>query len=253
MRPRANPNPKLEPSPRPNPRPRPNPDAKVGLAPPASAEERRGFRSRGLGGVSIPACIAHSWVPCATPAEKPRLAAAVLDALAPPRALLFLQDDAPLHATIAELRAAGVDAVALHEAMGLADGRVARRGELSALQPLQPLSGPPTQPDARPADGAGTEAAGGGACRTRLLVSTTGSARGLDLPVDCVLLYSLPDGADEYTHLAGRTGRQGRAGSVVSLLAPDEQSRLGGITRQTGISIKQNAAVAVALAAAPEG
>jgi len=82
-----------------------------------------------------------------------------------------------------------------------------------------------------------------------VLVSTENSARGLDLAgVDCVLLYTLPSAADQYLHLAGRTGRQGRSGEVVSLLSPHETGPLGTITRQLGVSIKQNANVALALA-----
>ena len=83
----------------------------------------------------------------------------------------------------------------------------------------------------------------------RVLVSTESSARGLDLAaVDCVMLYALPQAADQYLHLAGRTGRQGRDGAVVSLLAPHETGPLGTITRQLGISVKQNPQIALALA-----
>ena len=60
-----------------------------------------------------------------------------------------------------------------------------------------------------------------------------------------MLLYSLPDAADSYLHLAGRTGRQGRHGHVVSLLAPHEAGGLGRITRQLGLSIKPHASIAL--------
>jgi len=87
----------------------------------------------------------------------------------------------------------------------------------------------------------------------RVLVSTMSSARGLDLcEVDCVLLYDLPSAADQYLHLAGRTGRQGRAGQVISLLAPHQEGMLGTITRQLGVSIKQNSELALALDAVRE-
>ena len=62
-----------------------------------------------------------------------------------------------------------------------------------------------------------------------------------------MLLYSLPRAADQYLHAAGRTGRQGRVGAVVSLLTPDQANELGRITRQLGISIKQNAEIALAM------
>ena len=82
-------------------------------------------------------------------------------------------------------------------------------------------------------------------------MSTESSARGLDLlGVDCVLLYTLPAAADQYLHLAGRTGRQGRTGSVISLLSPHETGPLGTIARQLGISVKQNADIALVLSEA---
>ena len=75
--------------------------------------------------------------------------------------------------------------------------------------------------------------------------------RGLDIGhVDCVVLDELPHVADEYLHLAGRTGRLGRPGKVVSLVTPEEEALLGVITRQLGVSIKQDRALLRRLAAA---
>ena len=62
-----------------------------------------------------------------------------------------------------------------------------------------------------------------------------------------MLLYSLPTAADTYLHLAGRTGRQGRSGVVVSLLCPWEAGEVGRITRQLGLSIKQHPAISLRL------
>jgi superfamily II DNA/RNA helicase len=85
-----------------------------------------------------------------------------------------------------------------------------------------------------------------------VLVSSFGSARGLDLggEVECVLLSSLPDAADTYLHLAGRTGRCGRQGRVLTLLAPEERGQLGKITRQLGVSIRGDADLALSVAQA---
>ncbi|EOD16356.1 hypothetical protein EMIHUDRAFT_210731 [Emiliania huxleyi CCMP1516] len=68
--------------------------------------------------------------------------------------------------------------------------------------------------------------------------------------VDCVILSALPEAADTYLHLAGRTGRCGRPGRVVSLLGPDEHRRVGAITRQLGVSIRGDADLALAVAEA---
>lgn len=52
-----------------------------------------------------------------------------------------------------------------------------------------------------------------------VLIASDLAARGLDLPgVDAVVNYSLPKGTAAYLHRAGRTGRAGRPGVVVSLL-----------------------------------
>jgi len=234
---------------------------------------------RGLGGVGVPATIVHSWVPCASEAEKPRVLAHVLRVLQPCGALLFLPDDAPLRRTIEALRACGVDAVALHEAMGLqagdahASGYSALVDELTAdasgggrrVAAVAPVADSAADlprdvvgegeavaaPVAAVPESSGPAARGGRAEEGgRLLVSTFGSSRGLDLPaVDSVLLFSLPDSADQYLHVAGRTGRQGRIGRVFSLLTAQEVSGVGTLTRQLGISIKPDPELALALAA----
>ena len=198
---------------------------------------KRSTGERGLAGVGVPTTIIHSWVSCAHEGEKPAAVRAAIETLKPRCAFVFLADDAPLRATVTALREAGLDATMLHEAMGLDSDTDAGAGggELNA-DGYSALRASLT--------GDGDEGSG-----CRLLVSTESSARGLDLGsgVECVLLYSLPQSADSYLHLAGRTGRQGRRGSVVSLLGTDESGDVGRITRQLGLSIKQDAAIALAL------
>ncbi|EOD40333.1 hypothetical protein EMIHUDRAFT_222769 [Emiliania huxleyi CCMP1516] len=55
--------------------------------------------------------------------------------------------------------------------------------------------------------------------------------RGLDLPeVELVLITMAPDSPESYMHMAGRTGRFGRRGEVVSILTPRELSAAGVVT-----------------------
>ena len=85
-----------------------------------------------------------------------------------------------------------------------------------------------------------------------LLVSTLASTRGLDLPeLSHVFIFGILDGGavDSYLHVAGRVGRFGRGGSVVSVLADehevvredgkrsrrDEPRMMGGMLRKMGI------------------
>lgn len=55
------------------------------------------------------------------------------------------------------------------------------------------------------------------------LLTTDLAARGIDLPeIPYVIQYDRVSEADTYTHRAGRTGRMGRAGTVISLLNQQE-------------------------------
>jgi ATP-dependent RNA helicase DeaD len=59
-----------------------------------------------------------------------------------------------------------------------------------------------------------------------ILVATDLAARGLDMPgVDVVVNYSLPEGPSAYLHRAGRTGRAGKPGVVLTLLIEQQHQR----------------------------
>lgn len=61
-------------------------------------------------------------------------------------------------------------------------------------------------------------------------------ARGLDLPgIETVVLLAPPSSAAGYTHLAGRTGRNGQTGRVITLVRPREAPKLVTIAERLGL------------------
>ncbi len=70
----------------------------------------------------------------------------------------------------------------------------------------------------------------------KVLVATDVAARGLDIDnISHVFNYDLPEDAEIYVHRIGRTGRAGKSGVAISLVAPSERRRLAqveGFTRQ---------------------
>lgn len=75
------------------------------------------------------------------------------------------------------------------------------------------------------------QGAGTGEETPTLLVSTIATTRGLDLPaLSHVFILGIPEGpkvtgraVDAYVHLAGRVGRFGRGGRVVTILEESEE------------------------------
>lgn len=64
-----------------------------------------------------------------------------------------------------------------------------------------------------------------------LLVSTLASTRGLDLPeLSHVFIMGMPEGRiDSYMHMAGRTGRFGKPGQVITVVEREEEQTDDGI------------------------
>jgi ATP-dependent RNA helicase RhlE len=60
--------------------------------------------------------------------------------------------------------------------------------------------------------------------KTRFLVATDVAARGIDVDdIELVVNYDFPLGLEDYIHRCGRTGRAGKTGRALSLVAPTEQ------------------------------
>ncbi|MGQ0457418.1 MAG: DEAD/DEAH box helicase [Hyphomicrobium sp.] len=68
-----------------------------------------------------------------------------------------------------------------------------------------------------------------------LLAASDVAARGLDIPdVSHVFNFDLPWAADDYVHRIGRTGRAGKQGHSISIVAPDDLKFVKDIEKITG-------------------
>ena len=78
--------------------------------------------------------------------------------------------------------------------------------------------------------------------QTKVLVATDVAARGLDIEnISHVFNYDLSTDPEIYVHRIGRTGRAGKTGIAISLVAPAERWRMGrieGFTKQRVASAK---------------
>jgi hypothetical protein len=151
----------------------------------------------------------------------------------PQTALLVTPATHPIHRLIKELKGYGVDA-----------------------RPLDMLS--PVAGKNHMLNGKGTETTADGEGPI-LLVSTLANTRGLDLPdLSHVFVMGVPEGrVDSYTHIAGRTGRFGKAGKIVTVVekieeevddgkggkkkrvVKDEEKKIKGILREMKINPKE--------------
>ena len=72
-----------------------------------------------------------------------------------------------------------------------------------------------------------------------MLVASDVAARGLDIEdIGAVVNYELPTDADTYLHRVGRTGRAGRDGLALSLVAPNERNRAALVEERQGSPIR---------------
>jgi len=72
-----------------------------------------------------------------------------------------------------------------------------------------------------------------------LLVTGEDTVRGLHLDsLDVVLVVGRANGPDEYTHIAGRTGRAGKRGKVINILGLDHAAAVSGWETMLGVAFQ---------------
>ena len=73
----------------------------------------------------------------------------------------------------------------------------------------------------------------------RLLIATDVAGRGIDIKqLDLVVNFEMPPQSELYVHRIGRTGRAGKKGLAISLIAPGSASKLRAIEELTGVAIE---------------
>lgn len=76
--------------------------------------------------------------------------------------------------------------------------------------------------------------------QTRVLVATDIAARGIDVDaVSHVINYDVPSQPEDYVHRIGRTGRAGKEGRAITLVAPAEELSMRAVERLTGQHIER--------------
>jgi superfamily II DNA/RNA helicase len=72
----------------------------------------------------------------------------------------------------------------------------------------------------------------------KLLIASDVAARGLDIPdVSHVFNFDVPHHADDYVHRIGRTGRAGKLGIAITIVAPADQKSVTAIEKLIGQNI----------------
>jgi superfamily II DNA/RNA helicase len=72
----------------------------------------------------------------------------------------------------------------------------------------------------------------------KLLIASDVAARGLDIPdVSHVFNFDVPHHPDDYVHRIGRTGRAGKSGTAITIVAPMDGRAIDAIEKLTGQTI----------------
>jgi superfamily II DNA/RNA helicase len=195
------------------------------------APRTKGLRSRGVAGVSVPARIRHEVILNPDKDDHQKLLN-IVDVYyhdAPHSVLMTVGNTESVNGWVSKLRGRGItNAASLYETMGF--GPDSDRATVDAVEQLskhQELQQRFEQKDGDPL----------------FIVATQMTCRGIDLKgVDVVYITALAKNTDEYQHLAGRSGREGRVGKAISFLDQDEVYGMMQFKRELGVKLKMGPA-----------
>lgn len=132
----------------------------------------------------------------------------LLRTLRPASALVFVNDAAAIGEIESKLNYAGIGAGALYADVGKQERAAALRSFASGSMPV--------------------------------LIATDVAARGLDIEgLALIVNFEAPDNADRYVHRAGRTGRMGSGGTVITLATRGERPLVERIAGKLGLTARE--------------
>lgn len=157
--------------------------------------------------IAVPKQIAHDFI-LTTHREKFVMLRKVLAGLKPEKAIVFLNNPENIEVTVDKLNYHGI----------AASGIYGQAGKLERKNALEDFC----------------------TGRVRVLVASDLGARGLDIAgVTHVINLDIPEDATHYLHRAGRCGRQGAQGHVISLVTPYERRWIHRYEKQWGLVFGQ--------------
>lgn len=157
--------------------------------------------------IAVPKQITHDFI-LTTHREKFVMLRKVLAGLKPEKAIVFLNNPENIEVTVDKLNYHGIAAAGIY-------GQAGKLERKNALEEFR-------------------------TGRVRVLVASDLGARGLDIAgVTHVINLDIPEDATHYLHRAGRCGRQGAQGHVISLVTPYERRWIHRYEKQWGLSFGQ--------------
>ncbi len=186
----------------------------------------------------------HCVLPLAQPDEQLDVLVQTLASLRPSRSLVFLPDGERLMHAVLKLQNAGMRSLPVHEALGFISGQrlhmskgiIANNMLDETFRKMKTAAIPEQQQNAAVSERRNEQEDG----EHPILIASQASARGLHFEdIDYVFILGRPKTPNEYAHLAGRTGRLGRHGVVVSIVSYREKKSLQSWATQLQITFER--------------